>query len=368
MKLLYITFIDLKKSPSSGSSVRPHKMLEAFQNLNIDTFIVDGATNDLKTRKNSIKLVEKKLTNWKPDICYIEPPSGPMFYYGDVQLIKKLHRMGVPISIFYRDAYWKYPSFYLTSNTPIVERLKDIIIRNLHRYQLSVFKKNIDIIYFPSETMKNEFDCPRMEILPPGSFLSDAEEKKSISHPLQVIFVGGAAKNYGTFLTLDAFELANKNKTVAKLFYICPEEQWKALKIDKEKYSSWLEVIHTSGDKNLKPYYEKSDIAILTAPKTFYRDFAVPIKIFEYLSYLKPILATDCIETAKVINENQIGWVVKDNASDIASVLQKLNDNSEIGDSVKANMTLARDNNLWTKRAEKVVRELSEINKSKGIN
>lgn len=35
----------------------------------------------------------------------------------------------------------------------------------------------------------------------------------------------------------------------------------------------------------------------------FYRDFAVLVKIFEYMSYLRPMLVTDGVETARLVNK-----------------------------------------------------------------
>lgn len=361
MKLLYITFIDMNNSPKSGSAVRPLKMLQAFRTMDIEIIVLSGQDNKLNVRRRNVKKIKDKLKSWRPDICYIEPPSGPMFYYGDIRLIKMLHKERVPMSIFYRDAYWKYPEYYITEETPVINKAKYKLIKIIQIYQWKVFNKNIDKIYFPSISMANEFECYKKDVLPPGSFEPNIKEKCITSEPLQFIFVGGAEKNHGTFLTIEAFEKANKYSVKAKLFYICPEDQWNNLGIDKDKYSPWLKVIHKSGDKNLKPYYEESDIALLTAPRTFYRDFAVPIKIFEYISYLKPILVTNCTETACVVERNKVGWVVEDNPYSIKNMIDFLCSHPEEIEKIKKNMLEARTNNLWIIRAKKVVNDLMEI-------
>ena len=102
MKLLYITFIDMNNSPKSGSAVRPLKMLQAFRTMDIEIIVLSGQDNKLNVRRRNVKKIKDKLKSWRPDICYIEPPSGPMFYYGDIRLIKMLHKERVPMSIFYR--------------------------------------------------------------------------------------------------------------------------------------------------------------------------------------------------------------------------------------------------------------------------
>lgn len=360
-KLLYLTYIPLDAAPGSGSSVRPLKMKGAFESLDIEVKTFGGISNNIRIRKQTVAEVKALLDTWKPDACYIEPPSGPMFYYGDVLLIKQLHKMGIPTSIFYRDAYWKYPEFSSEGRLSVKDRLKRLIVKRMQIHQWNVFRKNIDLIYFPSLTMANDFDCPNKDALPPGAFAANVKEKKEVSEPLQFIYVGGAAKNYGTFLTIEAFERLNQSGVQAKLFYICREKEWKGLGIDEDKYKDWLEVIHTSGDENLKLLYEKSDAAILTRPRTVYWDFAMPIKIFEYISYLKPILVTDCVETAKIVTENQVGWVVKDDVESVVQKLEELCKHPEEIIRVRDHMKEARDNNLWISRAEKVVQDFEQL-------
>lgn len=360
MKLLYITFIDLYELPTTGSSVRPQKINRAFEELNIEIETIDGINNNFSKRKKAVAQAKELLKTWKPDMCYIEPPSGPMFYHGDVRLIKLLHKKKIPTAIFYRDAYWKYPEYAQEKKQSTIEWIKHSIIRGMQIYQWNIFRKNIDIIYFPSVTMAKEFDCLHKDILPPGGFVPEAKEKKELSEPLQFIFVGGAARNYGTFLTIESFEKLNEDGIKAKLIYVCPEEQWKGLGIDGEKYKEWLEVVHTSGDNNLQPYYERADVALLTAPRTFYRDFAVPIKIFEYMSYLKPILVTNCTETARIVRENQMGWICKDNVASIVESLQYLCSCPKAIMQIRDQMKEVRDNNLWVSRAKKVITDLGK--------
>ena len=360
-KLLYLTYIPLDKAPKTGSSVRPLKMKAAFESLDIDLRTIGGISNDLLIRAKAVAEIRRVIRTWRPDACYIEPPAGPLFYAGDVEVIKYLHRKGIPVSLFYRDAYWKYPEYSEEGKLSAKTKIKKFIIKQMQLHQWRVFRKNVDLIYFPSETMSENFDCPAKDTLPPGTFVPAAKKKEDLSVPLQFIFVGGAARNHGTHLTIEAFARLNSSGTLAKLFYICPKDQWDSLGIDGEQYGEWLEVIHTSGDENLIPYYEKADIAILTAPRTFYRDFAVPVKLFEYISFLKPILVTDCTETAKIVRDNAVGWVAKDDAESVLRELRDICGKPEKILAVREGLEKARDENLWSRRAQKVVHDLDLI-------
>ena len=79
------------------------------------------------------------------------------------------------------------------------------------------------------------------------------------------------------------------------------------------------------------------------------------------MSYLKPILVTNCTETARVIIENHIGWITQDNSESIENQLNYLYAHPEEIKKVKKNMEKARENNLWIKRAEKVINDFNEI-------
>ena len=361
--LLYITFIDMDDAPSSGSSVRPQKMLEAFQQIGVEVVLLSGQNNQIKERRRNIRRIIRILRTKRPDYCYIEPPSGPMFCQTDIKLIKELYHKGIPIGLFYRDAYWKYPEYFMDNNASLKDRIKQKIIRSMQVRQLQVFEKCCRILYFPSNSMAKMFSVLRKDVLPPGCFFPNGVNPKDIISEKPVfIFVGGAAINHGTLLTLDAFKRANKEQTRAKLIYICPENQWKAMGLEEEKQKckEWLTVLHLSGDEQLEKEYEKADVALLTAPRTAYRDFAVPIKIYEYISYLKPILVTNCTETAKIIQDNDVGWVTEDKAEEIAEQILELADNPEMIYEKKKNLFKARENNLWRVRAEKVISDLKE--------
>lgn len=359
MKLLYITFIDIASPAKTGSAVRPKKMLEAFKALGHDVTLLSGPNNNRRLRKAQAKRIEHGLRQGQFDCCYIEPPSGPMFCKEDVRLIKRIHDSSIPIGLFYRDAYWKHPEYYLTKQSKISDKLKHYVIREMQQRQWVVFRDCCKAIYFPSWRMAEEFDCKNADILPPGSFRAQVEINVP-RQPLRFIFVGGAAKNHGTFLTFDAFERVNANSVKCLLTYVCPKDQWDSLGLEERARwdSSWLTIAHASGDENLKRYYDQADIALLVAPRTPYRDFAAPIKIYEYMSYLKPMLVTNCIETARIVKENGVGWVVEDECDAVAQYLLWLVDHPEEIMSVQSHMKVARDKSLWERRAEKVVMDL----------
>ena len=90
LKVLYITFTDFGEL-SSGSSVRPFRMYNALVNLGLEVKLLEGQQNRRKERQAKVKEILDWLDNNKPDVCYVEPPSGPFFNQIDLSLLKKVH-------------------------------------------------------------------------------------------------------------------------------------------------------------------------------------------------------------------------------------------------------------------------------------
>ena len=139
MTILYITFIDFGEF-KSGSSVRPQKMYDAFRQLGHEVKLLEGQQNRRAERKQKTAEILSWLDSHTPDICYVEPPAGPFFNAIDLKLLKKVHGMGVPIALFYRDAYWKFAKWWG------VKGPKKWLLTHMHKRDLKVFEKTCDVV------------------------------------------------------------------------------------------------------------------------------------------------------------------------------------------------------------------------------
>ena len=77
LKILYITFTDFGEL-ASGSSVRPFRIYNALVNLGHEVKLLEGQQNRRKERRVKVKEIIDWLDENRPDICYVEPPSGPL--------------------------------------------------------------------------------------------------------------------------------------------------------------------------------------------------------------------------------------------------------------------------------------------------
>lgn len=364
--LLYITFIDMNGPVDSGSGKRPKQMLEAFQEMGLKIKLLDGWNNQYSVRYRNVKNIIKWLKTNTPSICYVEPPSGPFFCPLDLKLLKILRKKEVPIGLFYRDCYWMFPETVNRSDN-IRDNLKKSIIGFMQKRDLKVFQKTCKCLFYPSASMAEIVGADVKWIaLPPGcakrkidSFFDADCYRISIRKQLTYFYVGAASKQYGTELLLNSFREINKKNICANLIFVCPQNQWETF-IGKDRYKKekWFEIYHISDDAELEILYKKSDICIIPRLKNIYNDFAVPIKLYEYLSYAKPILTTNCEETRKFVQGNWIGWVIEDTEEAMKKKILELNNNRKEILKIKNNCLKASQDNLWLKRANTVVNSL----------
>jgi glycosyltransferase involved in cell wall biosynthesis len=348
-RLLLISFIDFGEM-KSGSSVRPQRMYDAFVKLGYDVDLLSGLQNRKRERWKRVFRKYREIRNNLPDFCYVEPPSGPFFNLCDHLLLLYLKLKKVPIGLFYRDAYWMFADWWP------VHGAKKFFLKLMHRFDLFIFNHTCNVVFFPTQSMADLFKFKNKSVLPPaGADFVTAEHETAG----RALYIGGVSKFYGTDIMLEAFSIINERmKENIKLTVCCRESEMKDF-FDGYLDKPWLEVVHLSGDKQLKPLYERSDVALYPSRRDFYMDFCMPVKLFEYLSRGLPVVATNCKETAQFVLKNGIGVVSEDNPEAFAAaVVSLIKDRRQLHlCRVNAKNALIR-RNLWEHRAMKAAREI----------
>jgi glycosyltransferase involved in cell wall biosynthesis len=95
---------------------------------------------------------------------------------------------------------------------------------------------------------------------------------------------------------------------------------------------------------------------VIPRPRSPYNDLALPIKLFDYLSYGRPILATACVEQARVVLEADCGVVVSDDPAGIATGIRRLGEAAPAElDRWSSHAAAAAGRNSWGSRADQIV-------------
>ena len=63
---------------------------------------------------------------------------------------------------------------------------------------------------------------------------------------------------------------------------------------------------------------------VIPRPRNAYNDLALPIKLFDYLAYGRPLLVTDCVEQARVVNDASAGIVTSDDVPAMADAIGRV--------------------------------------------
>ena len=352
LKVLYITFTDFGEL-SSGSSVRPFRMYNALVNLGHEVKLLEGQQNRRKERQEKVKEILDWLDNNKPDVCYVEPPSGPFFNQIDLSLLKKVHKMGVPIGLFYRDFYWKF-SKWAWKGTPL---WKQTILKMMHRRDLVAFRKYCDVIYFPSQEcikILESVNFRRVGVLPPGCNEPRGEVKLGAR---EIFYAGGVREADGIDDLLIALDRINKSGFRVKFNLITKKEELVHLKNSELLKSDWIEVIEASGEA-LEPIYARCDLGVLPKKRHFYMDMAISVKVLECMSHGLPMISTDCPAMARFIQQNESGLICKEGADSIENAILEYYTNDELYHALLENVKKAALNNTWEKRVEQVISDL----------
>ena len=121
-----------------------------------------------------------------------------------------------------------------------------------------------------------------------------------------------------------------------------------------EKYlNDRIKIVHASG-KELEKYYNEADMCSLFFNLDEYMKMSMPIKLFEYLSHVTPIIATKGSCGGDFVKNNNIGWVLDYESNDLENLLDNIIMNQKMLKEKYSNSVVALNKNLWINRARQV--------------
>lgn len=348
----------------SGTNIRPIKIIEGLKNNGYNVEVVEGYG---KERKNSIENIKRNIKNGvKYDFLYSESSTMPTllteknhlpkYPFLDFGFLKYCSKENIPIGLFYRDIHWKFPQYKNQVNI-----LKQVISKLFYEYDLKRYKELVDVLYLPSMEMFKYLNLDftgKIENLPPGSDESEGycikeKENKDI---IKIFYVGGINEELYNLKLL--FEVVNENKNLY-LTVCCRENEWKA---NEKEYSKFLnnriEIIHKDG-KEVYNIAKNFDIMNLYIKPTGYWEFAMPLKLFTYIGYRKPILSVEDTVAGDFVSKKNIGWQLGYNKDKLSEFFYNISKN-EIAEK-EQNISKVLEENTWDCRAQKIIEDLSKL-------
>ncbi|MDH5716666.1 MAG: glycosyltransferase [Spirochaetia bacterium] len=344
----------------SASQIRPQKMIEAFRDIGYDLKIVMGKAAD---RKKTINEIKKEIKMGKKyEFLYSESSTMPTLLtewhhlplhpFLDFSLFKLCKKNKIPVGLFYRDIYWMFDQY--KKDVSLLKRMISILF---YRYDLKKYRKFVNILFFPSNKMfkyiKN-YPISRMYELPPGVIKDKFFYKKIKKNNIKLLYVGGIGGLYDISKILIAVSTMKNIK-----LYVCTRKmEWEVYKHKYRNYLCNVEIFHISG-KELDNLYKKSDIALACFDEVEYRNFAMPMKLFEYLSYGKPIIASKNTAVGDFVKKYKIGWCIPYKENSIKKVLENILSKPTLITNYRNNSKKIIVDNTWISRAERVSQVLT---------
>ena len=354
----------------AASMLRPLAMRRAFADLG---YRVMNVTGYAAQRRRAMTRVRAALAagariefvyseNATIPNALTEPRHLPVHPLLDAAFFRHCRRSGVPVGVFYRDVYWRFPRFREGIN-PVLEAG----LQAAYRSELMAFERVGLHLFLPSQAMARHVphvDPVRMSALPPGAPDVAATRRDSDGwddggdedgKELELLFVGVLQDNY----RLDACLRAVSATPVTRVTLCVRQETWET---SRDHYAPLLpagraQVVHRSGAE-LEPLYRRADLGVLFTEPNPYWDFAVPYKLYEYLAHELPVIAVRGTQTGRLVEEMGIGWVLSYDAGALSDLLRHLREAPEEIEAVRRRMREVLPDQTWQARARTVVQVL----------
>jgi hypothetical protein len=154
-------------------------------------------------------------------------------------------------------------------------------------------------------------------LLPPGSPALVAVPRAETANRL--LYVGDARlPAHGAERLIDAVRRARRRGTAIELLIVCRPGQE-----PPGPHPPWVRLARAEG-RQINALLPGVLAAVIPRPRSAYNDLALPVKLFDYLSYGRPLLVTDCAEQAAVVREAHAGVIVGDDPEQLAEGVRRI--------------------------------------------
>jgi len=341
----------LEPNGKSASAIRPVRMREAFESIGYDVIEISGHSGrrraqirEAKSRISSgtrISFVYSEASTMPTALT--DPHHLPVRAFMDLSFLRFCRRKGIPVGLFYRDIYWQFPEYVASLNPLLAAGM-----RWFYRWDLRRYRTAVDSIFLPSMRMAEYLPAanrPQATALPPASEIRDSPMPHD--SPITLLFVGGL----GAYYRLHECVTGVRRAVDARLVLCTREAQWEDVSAEYvDILGSTTSVVHRSG-RELEELYDGAHLGSLFLEPIEYREFAAPLKMYEYLGHGKPIVAAEGTLVAEFVKENGVGWVLPYRADALAELLDELRAHPERLADMRERVIRVRREHTWEARA-----------------
>jgi len=221
-------------------------------------------------------------------------------------------------------------------------------------------RSSLDCLFLPSQRMATHFPryfrCPPIHALPPGCVqqpLSDSKPFRGVG-----FYVGGILP---PIYNLDPLFRVMAQLPEWKLNLVCREDEYQAAKdIYPWSERTNISVVHASGSR-VAEMLREADLFLWLYEPDPYREFAMPVKIFEAMGASLPIITNQNDASGNFIARENIGWAAE-SVDGCVEIIRRLSNSPHLLAEKRQMVLKAQERHTWRRRAETVAQILSGTN------
>jgi len=234
----------------------------------------------------------------------------------DLVFLGLARSLGIPVLTYVRDAYQLFDDY--GPAITLRQRAAGAAFRPMIRTLRAVSSR----MAFPTIGLAEAVlgaDGADAVLLPPGS--PPPIEVAADPDASRLLFVGDARlPAQGADRLIEAVGRVRNDGAAVGLTVVCRPGQE-----PPQPHPDWLRIERAEGDA-IAALLPDVVATIIPRPRNAYNDLALPIKLFDYLAYGRPLLVTDCTEQAAVVNRAGAGVVMADDPEAMAAAIRRVAD------------------------------------------
>lgn len=266
----------------------------------------------------------------------------------DIAFLGLARALRVPVLTYVRDAYQLFAEY--GAGRTLRGRVGAAAFRPMIRALRAVSSR----LAFPSAGLAEAVLGSGADavLLPPGA--PPPVEVPRSPKANRLLFVGDARlPAHGADRLIAAVALARQAGSPVELTIVCRPGQE-----PPPPHPDWLRLERAEGTA-IPGLLGDVVATVIPRPRGRYNDLALPIKLFDYLSYGRPLLVTDCTEQARVVTTADAGIVTADDPASLADAITRmLSAPPDVAERWSANAMAAARAASWEDRARQIVRVL----------
>ena len=343
---------------NTGEKSRPKNIHDAFRTLGFEVVAIVG---NRREREEKFRMARRFLNEFRfiysenstLPLALTEPDHIPRFPCVDYNLFRLAKKRGIPIGVFYRDIYWKFPSFIKS-----VSKLKYFLSLPFYWSEIRLYANTATTVFVPSREFATYLPLiqpAKIMELPPGG-PDHAVEPKNVKLPLRLIYVGSAKPPIydlsNLFVSLSKFP---SDQLLCDL--VTREAEWNAI---SSFYSVPTNVhVHHVDGQQLQQFLETAHISLHYFNPNQYRRIAQPLKLYEAIAFGLPMITTEGTSAARIIRENKFGWITDYQKNSCSALLKHLLSNPHEVEEKAKYVRRHRHQHGWEARARKAIEVLT---------